>query len=222
MPVISKKINHLRLIPHTTAELIELDAAGRIWKKRDVVLNTDTGEMRRGIGTSTWSQLAPKGAEVHLTVVTIATSDVDVSQINNGDTIASAAVATGDAIALINQTDPADNGIYTVGATAGTTVRHADYASYDSHVGLVIAASAGVNTAKYYRCTSAAGGTLDTTAITFTRVGTGKLDLSATGPHAGIQQATPALGDKIFFFDVSDGDALKWCTLTQAQTLINT
>lgn len=52
-----------------------------------------------------------------------ATGNVDISQLNNGDTLDGIVVATSDEVLLDQQTSATEDGIYTIGATAGTTVR---------------------------------------------------------------------------------------------------
>lgn len=54
------------------------------------------------------------------------TVDVVIADLNNGDSVGGVVMATSDRVLLKNQTDPVENGIYIVGATAGTTVRSTD------------------------------------------------------------------------------------------------
>ena len=53
----------------------------------------------------------------------VATANVTISTMNNGDTIDGVVIATSDRILLTGQTDAKENGIYTVGATEGTSAR---------------------------------------------------------------------------------------------------
>jgi len=53
--------------------------------------------------------------------------NVTISGIENGDTIGNVIVSTDDRVLLTAQTDATENGIYVVGATAGTTVRSTDF-----------------------------------------------------------------------------------------------
>lgn len=57
------------------------------------------------------------------TVRALETTNVDISQLNNGDSLGGVTVATGNEVFLSGQTTASQDGIYTVGATAGTTVR---------------------------------------------------------------------------------------------------
>lgn len=57
------------------------------------------------------------------TVRARSTGNVDISQLNNNDVIDGVTLATGDFILLADQTTATEDGIYTIGATAGTTVR---------------------------------------------------------------------------------------------------
>jgi hypothetical protein len=58
--------------------------------------------------------------------VVSSTTNVTIATIKNGDLLNGVTLATGDRILLTGQTDPKENGIYVIGATAGTTVRSAD------------------------------------------------------------------------------------------------
>jgi len=66
-----------------------------------------------------------------ITVRADSAANHDISTLANGVTIGSPPVAlvTGNLILLKDQTDTSENGVYVVGATPGTTVRHADYDS---------------------------------------------------------------------------------------------
>jgi len=54
------------------------------------------------------------------------TATVDIAQLNNGDALDGVTVATGDRVLLKNQSSGGENGIYVVGATAGTSARATD------------------------------------------------------------------------------------------------
>ncbi len=92
--------------------------------------------------------------------ITIATA------LNNGDSLDGLTLATGELVLVKNQTDPAENGVYEVGASPA---RSSEYDSFDEHPGSVIGVTEGTaNADTLWFCTSNAGGTLGATAIAFT------------------------------------------------------
>lgn len=70
-------------------------------------------------------------------------TNVDISQLNNGDSLGGATVATGDLVFLDGQTTPTEDGAYVVGATAGTTVRSTALAAGEDARGLLVVVEAG-------------------------------------------------------------------------------
>lgn len=94
--------------------------------------------------------------------ITIATA------LNNGDTIDSVELATNDLVLVKNQDTASQNGIYVVQASPA---RDDLYDTFIEHVGTLIAISEGSTNADHmYLCTADKGGTLDSTAITWTKV----------------------------------------------------
>lgn len=95
--------------------------------------------------------------------VTIATG------LNNGDVVDGVTLATGNLVLLPNQTAPEQNGIYTVGVSPA---RSTGFTAYNDYPGALVAVSEGTtNGGSTWLCTSNAGGTIDVTAITFTKIG---------------------------------------------------
>lgn len=93
--------------------------------------------------------------------ITIATA------LNNGDTIDGVTLATNDLVLVAGQTAPAENGVYVVGASPA---RDSSFDTYDEHPGVYISVMEGTTYADtLWRCTSNKGGTLDTTAITWSQ-----------------------------------------------------
>jgi hypothetical protein len=94
--------------------------------------------------------------------ITIATA------LNNGDSIDSVVLSDGDKVLVKSQSSAEQNGIYVVGSTPA---RDSLFDTYDEHVGALIHVEEGsTNGDKLFHCTSNAGGTLDTTAITFANI----------------------------------------------------
>jgi hypothetical protein len=89
----------------------------------------------------------------------------------NADTIDSITLVTGDRILIKNQVAPADNGIYTVNAS-GAPTRATDFDAWTEVAGAAVFVMEGATLADtQWVCTSDLGGTLNTTAITFTQFG---------------------------------------------------
>tara|TARA_R110001592_G_scaffold27004_2_gene100538 strand:- start:1930 stop:3924 length:1995 start_codon:yes stop_codon:yes gene_type:complete len=94
--------------------------------------------------------------------ITIATA------LNNGDTLDGVTLATNDLVLVKNQDTASQNGIYVVQASPA---RDNLYDTFIEHVGALIAISEGTTNADHmYLCTSDKSGTLDSTAITWTKV----------------------------------------------------
>ena len=82
--------------------------------------------------------------------------------------------AEGDRIAVLGQTDPAENGFYLVPAS-GAAARDPSFATYDVHAGVIVSVQEGTSNAGYFfHCVSAAGGTIDVTALDFDRLVIGR------------------------------------------------
>ena len=88
--------------------------------------------------------------------------------LNNGDTIDGVTLATDDLVLVKDQSTASQNGIYVV---QSSPARDDLYDTFIEHVGALIAISEGTTNADHmYLCTSDKGGTLDSTAITWTKV----------------------------------------------------
>ena len=94
--------------------------------------------------------------------ITIATA------LNNGDTLDGVTLANGNLVLVKDQSTPAQNGIYVVGASPA---RDDLFDTYDEPPGALIHVEEGsANGDKLFHCTSNTGGTLDSTAITFANI----------------------------------------------------
>lgn len=94
---------------------------------------------------ATWGQVQNlvQGVTKAFHAETRASGNVDIATLNNGDTVNGEVVATGDSVLLDLQTTAAEDGLYTVGATEGTTVRHAQLPSGASWEGVMVRVSGG-------------------------------------------------------------------------------
>jgi hypothetical protein len=115
--------------------------------------------------------------------VTIATA------LNNADTLDGVTLATNDLVLVKNQTAAEENGIYIVQASPA---RDDLFDTYEEHPGSLIIVSEGTTNADtIYICTADKGGTLDTTALAWSKVEpaatafNGLTDVTITSPTAG-------------------------------------
>ena len=95
--------------------------------------------------------------------------------LSGAQTIDGISAVAGDRVLVKDQTAPAENGIYIV--AAGAWSRAVPMDTWDEHVGAVVLVSQGsLGENKAYQCTVNAGGTLDTTAITWASFGAVAID----------------------------------------------
>lgn len=135
-------------------------------------LESDTGLIKYGDGSTAWADLAYSTQAVanNAKVRAATTANITIATaLNNGDTLDGLTLATGDLVLVKNQTSAAQNGIYVVGATPA---RAANFNTFNEHVGVIVTVAAGTaNADKVFLGTANAGGTLDTTDITFADFG---------------------------------------------------
>lgn len=94
--------------------------------------------------------------------ITIATA------LNNGDSLDGVTLATGDLVLVKNQSSAQENGVYVVGVSPA---RSSEFDTYNEHPGSLIGVAEGsTNADTIWICTSNDGGTLNTTAIAFTKL----------------------------------------------------
>lgn len=109
------------------------------------------------------------------TVRVATTANITISTaLNSGDTIDGITLADGDIVLVKDQTAQEENGLYVVGATPA---RWSEYDTFDEHPGALIAVQEGsTNADSLWLCFADTGGTLGSTAITFSQlVVTGQL-----------------------------------------------
>lgn len=94
-------------------------------------------------------------------------------------TIDGISVSTGDRVLVHNQNTPAQNGIYVFDTSSTAMVRATDSDAWDELVGSLVYVDQGSAQAEYrYFCTSNSGGTLGSTAVTYTQDTSGTLAVS--------------------------------------------
>ncbi len=94
--------------------------------------------------------------------------NIDIANLNNGDTVDGVVVGTNWLVLLAGQTDATENGVYVIGATAGTTVRVAAFDTYDEHPGVYFSVMQGTaNADTLWKCSSDLGGTIGVDDLIF-------------------------------------------------------
>ena len=121
------------------------------------------------IATKSYVDSVAAGLGKRSTVRAATTANITISSaLNNGDSLDGVTLADGDLVLVKDQSSAEQNGIYVVGSSPA---RDDLFDTYDEHPGSLIAIEEGTTNADdLYLCTSNTGGTLDTTAIAFTRV----------------------------------------------------
>jgi hypothetical protein len=112
------------------------------------------------------SALFPEDPFLGVVVRAATTANITVATaLNDGDTLDGVTLATGDLVLVKDQSAAAENGVYVVGVSPA---RYAWFDTYNKHVGKIVSVAQGAaNADTLWRCTSDAGGTLGTTALTF-------------------------------------------------------
>ena len=131
------------------------------------------GDNDTSIPTTAWVQTelaaAALGIVKRTTVRAATTANITISTaLNNGDSLDGLTLATDDLVLVKNQNAPEENGIYKVGVSPA---RDTQYDTYNEHAGAQIIVQEGTaNADTIWLCTANVGGTLNTTAINFTKL----------------------------------------------------
>lgn len=97
------------------------------------------------------------------------TASITISTaLNDGDTLDGVTLATGDLVLVKNQSATEENGVYVVGPSPA---RSSEFDTYNEHPGSLVAVAEGsTNADTLWLCTSNDGGTLGSTAISFSKM----------------------------------------------------
>lgn len=138
--------------------------------------------------------------------------------LNNADVLDGVTLATGNLVLVKDQTAPAENGVYIVGVTPA---RAPQFDTFNEHPGAFIVVEEGTaNADTAWLCTTNTGGTLGTTAITFTYSPPLNAVTLAAVIHASAIKATPANADELLLVDSAAGWALKKWTWSDLKAAI--
>ena len=121
------------------------------------------------IATKQYVDSVAAGLGKRSTVRAATTANITISSaLNNGDSLDGVTLANGDLVLVKDQSSAEENGVYVV---ASSPARDDLFDTYDEHPGSLIAIEEGTaNADDLYLCTSNTGGTLNTTAINFTKI----------------------------------------------------
>jgi len=198
------------------------------------------GTANLSIASKQYVDQALAGIRTRLTVRAATTANIDLTaDLQNGDSLdgltGGSALSTGDAVLVKDQSDQSENGIYTV-VSSGTASRSTEADTWDEIAGQLISIQEGTaNADDLYLCTANSGGTLNTTAITYTKIypgsggtvtniataglasggaitSTGTVTVSINGQSA--LGASPVAADEFAIYD-ADATAHKKITTTQ-------
>ncbi len=186
------------------------------------------------IATKQYVDSVAAGLRTRLTVRAATTANITIATaLNNGDTLDGVTLANDDLVLVKDQSSQAENGIYKV---ASSPARDTEADTWDEVIGQLISIQEGSDNADdLYLCTANTGGTLNSTAITYTKIypgsggtvtniatagmatggaitSTGTVTVSINGQSA--LGASPVAADEFAIYD-ADATAHKKITTTQ-------
>lgn len=205
------RYHQLTLVRGTTAEWSTTPLSTRIHSRRDLLLNTETGELKIGDRVHAWAELDTflQVAVVNLRVRAAATGNVTIAQLVGGYVLDGVTLATGDDVLLPHQVQPAQNGIYRVGPTP---VRPSGYDTFGELGSQLVEVLEGTTYGgKHFRNTSGDVGSIGMNPITYQRVGINVLSAHALDQLAANPEIDEATGSEMFPCIDTDG-VLKWMT----------
>ncbi len=121
------------------------------------------------IATKQYVDSVAAGLRTRLTVRAATTANITIATaLNNGDTLDGVTLANDDLVLVKDQSSQAENGIYKV---ASSPARDTEADTWDEVIGQLISIQEGTaNADDLYLCTANTGGTLNSTAITYTKI----------------------------------------------------
>lgn len=146
---------------------VSLDDSGNLTGVQSITLTADPDAAMKAATKQYVDQLAANiGKRGAVRVATTANITISTA-LNAGDAIDGVTLADGDLVLVKNQSAPEQNGIYVAGAVPA---RDAQFDTYNEHAGALIVVEEGSTLSDTaWLCTSNKGGTLNTTAIAFSR-----------------------------------------------------
>tara|TARA_R100000995_G_scaffold30176_3_gene13423 strand:- start:577 stop:2394 length:1818 start_codon:yes stop_codon:yes gene_type:complete len=195
------------------------------------------GSADLSIASKQYVDQALAGMRTRLTVRAATTANVNLSGggIANGVTIDGVSLSTGNTVLVKSQSTSAENGLYTV-PSSGAASRSTEADTWDEIIGQLISVQEGTaNADDLYLNTSNSGGTLNSTAIAYTKVYPGSggtvTSVSTAGLASGGEitgsgtvtvainsqsalSASPAAADQFAIYD-ADATAHKKITTTE-------
>lgn len=132
------------------------------------------------------------GASLRVRVRVVDTEGLDPdTEYEAGMTVGGLVLAENDLIGRFTAGGDAGDGIFVApAAAAGAASRQAAFSTFDGHVGAQVYCAAGDNAGKTYVCTSALGGTLDTTPLSFVLSLLNEDDFASNSTVASSSQAS--------------------------------
>lgn len=191
-----------RLVEIVVGRNDELTTHKYAFSSHEIVLNQDTGELRRGPGM--WSQLKPwvRAGQVHVLVAAASTTNVTISSgVNAGDSLGGITLVAGQQVLLMGQSDAKQNGIYTV---APSPARTPEFATMAQLAGKIVGVSGGTLAGRNY-INMNDGGTIGTDNVVFHPWNPSPVTLGTRGQFATVPEANPVLNTDVFLIERADG-----------------
>jgi hypothetical protein len=144
------------------------------------ITNLGTPTADNHAATKLYVDQAAQGLDAKASVRVATTGAITISTgLNSGDSIDGVTLADGDRVLVKNQAAPAENGIYVV---SGSPARASDADTWDEHRSAFVWVEAGtVNSDTGWVSTVDAGGTLNTTAITWVQFAAAGAQIAGNG-----------------------------------------
>lgn len=155
------------------------------------IVNVSDPSSAQDAATKNYVDLLISGVRKLASARLMATGNVDISQLNNGDTVDGVVVATGDVVILPLQSTPAEDGWYLVGATAGSTVRWTSMPSGTDARGTAAVVGEGTANGNAFWVQTAEPAVLGTDGLTFVKIEAG---VTYTADGQGIELTSTTFG----------------------------
>lgn len=181
----------------------ELATHKRAFRSTEIVLNTDTGEMRRGPGM--WSALKPwvRTGQEHTMVTAAVTTNVTIATaLTAGASFGGVTLSAGQKVLLMGQSDAKQNGIYTV---SGSPARTPEFATMDLLAGKIVGVSGGTLAGRVYVCTNDGASEIGVDDVVFTVFDPTPIVLQQRGQFTRVPAIDPVLDTDVLILERADG-----------------
>ena len=199
----------------TRAELL---AKAEELTDRQLAITTDTGEVACGPGM--FADLCPTGILVDIEVDAVATSNLTIATgLNAGDVIDNLTLVDGMKVLLTAQSTGSQNGVYVVGDSPARDEAMDEWDDFPQRRIRVTGGSDYRNS--IWNCTNVTGGTLGTTAVTFSQMGKGAVLLNGVDQLTLTPAKTTVVDADVVLIQDSVTKALRKVALSDLKTYMS-